>query len=65
MAVFFDFDLIFSFSTTQGLSRLTTAISASLPIDKFPALIFNIFAGLQVKVFISVLRSQEGSRKWY
>jgi len=48
IAVFFDFDLIFSFSTTQGLSRSTTAISASLPIDKFPALIFNIFAGLQV-----------------
>ena len=52
--VFLDLEIKFSFFTIHGLLISTIQKSASLPIDKFPLLIFNIFAGLEVKAWIIV-----------
>ena len=58
MAVFFDFDWIFSLLTTHGLFKSKIAISAGIPFSNDPALIPNIFAGFSVTHLIIVLRSK-------
>ena len=50
--VFFDFEIIFSFLTIQGLLISTIQKSASFPIDKFPLSILRTLAGLLVNNFI-------------
>ena len=52
LSVFLDFEIKFSFLTTQGLFISSIQKSASFPIDKFPLFIFKIFDGLEVNNFI-------------
>ena len=52
--VFFDFEISFSFLTTQGFSKSTIQKSALFPIERFPLSIFNILAGFEVKALIIV-----------
>ena len=49
LSKFLDFETKFAFFTIQGLSKSTIQKSASLPIDRFPLLIFKLLAGLEVK----------------
>jgi len=52
--VFLDFETSLSFLTIHGLSMSTIQKSASLPTERLPLLIFNIFAGFDVKALIIV-----------
>ena len=61
--VFLDFDIIFSFFTTQGLYKSTIHKSALLPTERLPLSIFKILAGLDVKHSISLFNFTEPL--WY
>ena len=61
--MFFDFEYNFSFFTIHGLFKSTIQKSASVPVLKFPLLIFKIFAGLEVKALIKISNFTEPL--WY
>ena len=63
MAVFFDLDFSLLAFTFHGASKSNIQISPSDPFAKVPFLIFNILAGLMVKVSIILFRGRDSL--WY